>query len=119
VCGITGARIPAIEHWSSGAGYTVEIELPEGGVTRGRVRDRAEALASDLDLPTGGGITVRDGVSRRRLLVDVRTKSLAGTEIAFPMEEMAQVETINNPVPIGLRPDGERIEIDLRQASTL
>ncbi|MFE4207103.1 hypothetical protein [Streptomyces goshikiensis] len=108
-----------IEHWPSGMGYTVEIELPEGGVTRKQVADRTDALASDLDLPNGCGLQVLPGISRRRLLIEVATKTYQGQEIPFPVEEMAETTTINNPAPIALLSDGWRAELDMRKASTV
>ncbi len=119
VCRISDTQIPGIEQWPSGYGYTVEVELPAGGVTRRAVKDRTEALASDLDLPTGCGITVLDGISKRRVLILVKTKSLAGKETPFPVEELAEVETVVNPLPVSLLADGGRAELDLRQASTI
>ncbi|MER5865902.1 hypothetical protein [Kitasatospora sp. NPDC002040] len=108
-----------IEHWPSGAGYTVEIELPEGGTTRRSITDRAEGLGSDLDLPHGCGLQVMAGISRRRVLIMVTTRALGGTEIAFPLDALAETTTVNNPIPVGLMSDGTRAELDLRQASTV
>lgn len=119
VCRITGATIPGIEPWASGNGYTVEVELPAGGTTRRAILDRTEALASDLDLPTGCGVQVLDGVSKRRALILVKTKSTAGQAALFPVEELREVETVLNPVPVALLSDGGRAELDMRQASTI
>ncbi|MFJ3858878.1 hypothetical protein ACIPRL_21840 [Streptomyces sp. NPDC090085] len=119
VCRVENVSVLGIEHWPSGMGYTIEIELPEGGVTRKQVADRTDALASDLDLPDGCGLQVLPGVSRRRLLIEVATKTYQGQEIPFPVEEMAETTTINNPAPIALLSDGGRAELDMRQASTV
>ncbi|MFE1976623.1 P-loop NTPase family protein [Streptomyces hygroscopicus] len=119
VCRVEGATIPGIEHWPSGMGYTVEVELPEGGTTRRAIADRADALASDLDLPHGCGLQVMPGVSRRRVLIQVTTKSYRGMELPFPAEELAETVTVNNPAPVALLSDGGRAELDMRQASTI
>ncbi|ARQ69974.1 type IV secretion system DNA-binding domain-containing protein [Streptomyces marincola] len=119
VCRIEGAEIIGIEHWPTGTGYTLEVKLPQGGVTRKAIADRGPALASDLDLPTGCGIQIRDGLTRRLVLIKVTTKSLAGTDLAFPVGEMAEVTTVNNPIPLALLADGGRADLDLRQASTI
>ncbi|UED85294.1 type IV secretion system DNA-binding domain-containing protein [Streptomyces profundus] len=119
VCRIEGAEIVAIEQWPTGMGYTIEVKLPAGGTTRKAISDRTAALASDLDLPSGCGVAVHEGVTRRLALVKVTTKSMAGQAIAFPVEEMAEVTTINNPVPLALLSDGGQAELDLRQASTI
>ncbi|MFB7620806.1 hypothetical protein, partial [Kitasatospora sp. NPDC056181] len=108
-----------IEHWPSGAGYTLEIELPEGGTTRRAITDRTEALGSDLDLPDGCGLQTMPGISRRRVLIQVTTRNLTGEELPFPMGEMAETTTVNNPIPLALLSDGARAEMDLRQASTI
>ncbi|WP_030411924.1 hypothetical protein [Streptomyces sp. NRRL S-1448] len=119
VCKVEGVEIVAIEHWPSGLGYTVEVKLPEGGVTRKAIADRTAALASDLDLPNGCGLQVTEGVSRRLVLLKVTTKSLAGTELPFPVAEMSEITTVNNPIPLALLSDGGQAELDLRQASTI
>ncbi|PJN37956.1 hypothetical protein CG747_26060 [Streptomyces sp. CB02959] len=119
VCRVENIEIVAIEHWPTGMGYTVEAKLPEGGVTRKAIADRTAALASDLDLPTGCGLEVHEGLSRRLVLLRVTTKSMAGTEMPYPAQEMAQVTTVNNPVPLALLSDGGKAELDLRQASTI
>ncbi|MEU9159050.1 hypothetical protein AB0D29_02010 [Streptomyces sp. NPDC048424] len=119
VCRVENVTVLGIEHWPSGMGYTVEIELPEGGVTRKQIADRADALASDLDLPDGCGLQVLPGISRRRLLIEVATKTYRGQEIPFPVEEMTETTTINNPAPVALLSDGGRAELDMRQASTV
>ncbi|MEE1755622.1 hypothetical protein [Streptomyces sp. SP18CS02] len=119
VCRVEDVSVLGIEHWPSGMGYTIEIELPEGGVTRRQVADRTDALASDLDLPDGCGLQVLPGISRRRLLIEVATKTYQGQEIPFPVEEMAETTTVNNPAPIALLSDGGRAELDMRQASTV
>ncbi|MFH8631125.1 hypothetical protein ACH4CC_14785 [Streptomyces lydicus] len=119
VCRVENAEIVAVEHWPSGMGYTVEVKLPEGGVTRKAIADRTAALASDLDLPTGCGLQVTEGMSRRLVLLKVTTKTMAGTELPFPLAEMGEVTTVNNPVPLALLSDGGRAELDLRQASTV
>ncbi|MCU7822201.1 hypothetical protein [Kitasatospora sp. DSM 101779] len=118
VCNVD-VTVLGIEYWPSGTGYTLELELPEGGTTRRAITDRTEALGSDLDLPEGCGLTTSPGISRRRVLVMVTTKSLAGIELPFPVDELAEVTTVNNPIPVGLLSDGARAELDLRQASTI
>ncbi|WP_406112794.1 hypothetical protein [Kitasatospora purpeofusca] len=118
VCSVD-VTVLGIEHWPSGAGYTVEIELPEGGTTRRAITDRTEALGSDLDLPDGCGLQTMPGVSRRRVLIQVTTKNLTGQELPFPLDEMAETTTVNNPIPIALLSNGARAEMDLRQASTI
>ncbi|MDI5971867.1 hypothetical protein POF50_021450 [Streptomyces sp. SL13] len=119
VCRITGATIPGIEQWPAGTGYTVEVELPEGGTTRRAVADRTDALASDLDLPNGCGVQVLPGISRRRVLILIQTRSMAGTVIAYPTDNLTEHRTVNNPLPVALLPDGGLAELDMRQASTV
>ncbi|MFD5555686.1 hypothetical protein ACFWIA_17825 [Streptomyces sp. NPDC127068] len=119
VCRVENVTIPGIEHWPSGMGYTVEVELPEGGTTRRAIADRSDALASDLDLPDGCGLQVLPGVSRRRVLIEVATKSYRGQELPFPVDEVEERTTVNNPVPVALLSDGGRSELDMRQASTI
>ncbi|MEU8512520.1 hypothetical protein AB0C76_13120 [Kitasatospora sp. NPDC048722] len=117
VCSVE-VTVLGIEHWPSGAGYTLEIELPEGGTTRRAITDRAEGLGSDLDLPDGCGLQVMPGISRRRVLIQVTTKVLTD-ELLFSAEEIDETTTVNNPIPVALLSDGTRAEMDLRQASTV
>ncbi|MET8545233.1 hypothetical protein ABZW03_32030 [Kitasatospora sp. NPDC004799] len=117
VCSVE-VTVLGIEHWPSGAGYTLELELPEGGTTRRSIADRAEALGSDLDLPDGCGLQVMPGISRRRVLIQVTTKVLTD-QLLFPVEEIEETTTVNNPIPVALMSDGARAEMDLRQASTI
>ncbi|MFJ8440101.1 hypothetical protein [Kitasatospora griseola] len=117
VCSVE-VTVLGIEHWPSGAGYTLELELPEGGTTRRSIADRAEGLGTDLDLPDGCGLQITPGISRRRVLIQVTTKVLTD-ELLFPAEEMEETTTVNNPIPIALLSDGARAEMDLRQASTI
>ncbi|GAA3019361.1 hypothetical protein GCM10010519_55940 [Streptomyces lactacystinicus] len=117
VCSVE-VTVLGIEHWPSGAGYTLELELPEGGTTRRAIADRSEALGSDLDLPDGCGLQVMPGISRRRVLIQVTTKVLTDA-LLFPIEEMEETTTVNNPIPVALLSDGARAEMDLRQASTI
>ncbi|WP_030241009.1 hypothetical protein [Streptomyces sp. NRRL S-350] len=117
VCSVE-VTVLGIEHWPSGAGYTLELELPEGGTTRRAIADRAEALGSDLDLPDGCGLQVMPGISRRRVLIQVTTKVLTD-QLLFPVEEIEETTTVNNPIPVALLSDGARAEMDLRQASTI
>ncbi|MFE5871686.1 hypothetical protein ACFQ6V_23980 [Streptomyces roseifaciens] len=119
VCHVEGAEVVGIEHWPSGRGYSVEIKLPEGGTTRKAIADRTDALAADLDLPTGCGLSVHEGMTRRLLLIKVTTKSAAGTEVPYPVGEATEELTVNNPLPVALLSDGGRSEMDLRQASTI
>ncbi|MFF7454776.1 hypothetical protein [Kitasatospora sp. NPDC008115] len=117
VCNVD-VTVLGIEHWPSGAGYTLEIELPEGGTTRRSITDRTEGLGSDLDLPDGCGLQVMPGISRRRVLIMVTTKVLTD-QLLFPVDEMGEVTTVNNPIPVALMSNGMRAEMDLRQASTI
>ncbi|MEV7182687.1 hypothetical protein [Kitasatospora sp. NPDC093102] len=117
VCNVE-VTVLGIEHWSSGAGYTLELELPEGGTTRRAIAERAEGLGSDLDLPDGCGLQVMPGISRRRVLIQVTTKVLTD-QLLFPIEEIEETTTVNNPIPVALLSDGARAEMDLRQASTI
>ncbi|MFF0409905.1 hypothetical protein ACFYUY_05645 [Kitasatospora sp. NPDC004745] len=117
VCNVE-VTVLGVQHWPSGAGYTLEIELPEGGTTRRAITDRAEGLGSDLDLPDGCGLQVMPGISRRRVLIQVTTKVITD-ELLFLAEDITEITTVNNPIPVALLSDGARAEMDLRQASTI
>src|SRR5690606_41223746 len=76
VANIKGARVVAIEPWihpdpdrpgkERQTGYTVDVELPLGGVSWENLAMHTARLAADLRLPHGCGLEVRPGVDQGR-----------------------------------------------------
>ncbi|WP_157433966.1 hypothetical protein [Actinoalloteichus sp. GBA129-24] len=117
VCGIQGSRVVGVEQWDTGTGYTLDVELPEGGKSWRELAAAAEALAADANLPDGCGVEVVAGISRRVALIRVSTVNVQIKDTPYPSE--ATPLTINNPIPIGLHRDASEAGLSLRQDTTL
>jgi hypothetical protein len=117
VCHIDDVRIVAIEHWPTGSGYTLECEPPAGGTTWRQIAADSERLAADAKLPEGCGVQVGPGAHRGAFLVEVTTVNHLIEDVDYP-EDYSPL-SINEPVPVGVYPDGTTAELDLREATTL
>jgi hypothetical protein len=115
VCNIHGIRIVGIEQWPTGAGYTLDAELPAGGTTWRNIRSHADGLAADAKLPEGCGVQVGAGAHRGAVLLDVATVNHLLADIDYP-DDYSPL-TINEPVNFGVFPDGTPAEQYLREAS--
>jgi hypothetical protein len=73
VCNITGSKVIAVDDksWPTGAGFTLEVELPPGGHTYRNIKAFSDGMASDAKLPEGCGIEVGPGVNRGTCIVKV------------------------------------------------
>ncbi|KQM01672.1 hypothetical protein FF86_11431, partial [Frankia sp. CpI1-P] len=55
VCRIRGVQIVSVVDWESGAGYSMDVDLPRGGASWRTLARFSEDLANDADLPAGAG----------------------------------------------------------------
>lgn len=113
VCGIKGAEIIGVEHWETGTGYSLDVNLPAGGQNWRDLNNAAARLAADADLPEGCGVEVTPGTTRRAAIVHVSTVNALAEEAPYPGE--ATPLSINNPLPLGVHRDGTEAGISLRQ----
>ncbi|GAA0464175.1 hypothetical protein ACFQ2B_40665 [Streptomyces stramineus] len=110
-------KVIAVEFWETGAGYSLEAELPGGGVTWDRIGARARALAADARLPLGCTVRVEEGQAQGLVVVDVMTKNIMRDEVLYP-EDYTPLSLLTG-IPWGLRPTGEEIQVFLREACAL
>ncbi len=52
VCSIT-VRVLGVEMWETGAGYSIDAELPQGGATWSKIAAESPRLSADARLPHG------------------------------------------------------------------
>lgn len=114
---LRGVRVIAVEQWPTGAGYTLEGELPPGGATWKTVRNLSDALASDAALPEGCGIEVGHGIKRNLFLMRVSTVNRLADSIDYPDDYTPL--TLNGPTAIGVHATGDPAEIVMRSLSGL
>ncbi|MEV8476207.1 hypothetical protein [Streptomyces sp. NPDC051173] len=110
-------KVIAVEFWETGAGYSLEAELPGGGVTWDRIGARSRALASDARLPLGCTVRVEEGEAQGLVVLDVMTKNIMREERLYP-EDYSPLSLLTG-IPWGLRPTGEEIAVFLREACAL
>ncbi|MEV4438088.1 hypothetical protein AB0K09_03565 [Streptomyces sp. NPDC049577] len=110
-------KVIAVEFWETGAGYSLEAELPGGGVTWDRIGARSRALAADARLPLGCTVRVEEGEAQGLVVVDVMTKNIMRDEVLYP-EDYSPLSLLTG-IPWGLRPTGEEIQVFLREACAL
>jgi hypothetical protein len=124
VCGVPGCTIEGVEQWTddqgkeTGAGYTLEVLLPQGGKNWRHLSSNTEALAADADLPEGCGVEVFTGASRRRALVKVQLRNdMLSEDQEVPLD--ASKLDFNGFFDIGKLRDGGVAKICIRQFSAM
>ncbi|MGH3739385.1 MAG: hypothetical protein ACRDT6_27855, partial [Micromonosporaceae bacterium] len=110
VCGIK-VRVRGIAAWPTGAGYTLDVDLPRGGATWRNIADHGDGLASDARLPHGCEVVARRGAHRGSALVDVSTVNALATTHHLTDTTPS---TINNPLDIGVLRNSEAADILVR-----
>lgn len=126
VCHIRGdVRVTGVDEWrrpvpgepgkTRVTGYSLLVELPEGGYRWSDVSSKRMELASDADLSEGCGVEVRQGASARKVVVRVQTVNALGEDVALP-EEYGR-RSIYDPVRLGLTSDGSYAEVGLKWPS--
>ena len=120
------AQVVAVEFWpippGSGLdgppGYTLDVDLPEGGKTWADVARSSAALAGDARLPKNCGVSVEEGVHRGAMLIKVQTTNmLHAGEVSYP--HSAEDDTIENPIGLGVAGDGKEVELEIARTSTV
>lgn len=124
VCGIKGAVVEGVEQWKdadgneTGAGYDLEILLPEGGANWRQLAGANEQLASDADLPEGCGVEVFSGTSRRRAIIKVQMlNNMLNEDQEVPLD--ASALDFNGWFDIGKLRDGGVAQIHIREFSAM
>lgn len=123
VTNIKGAKVDNIEPWKdaegneTGAGYDIEVTLPEGGSTWRVLQQYTEQFAGDADLPEGCGIEVTNGVSRARAIIKVNVKNALNEGVDIPHD--ASELSFEEDFDIGKLRDGALAMINIREFSAM
>lgn len=123
VCGVKGCEVLAVEQWTdedgkeTGAGFDLDVMLPQGGSSWRSLARSSDELAADADLPEGCGIEVRSGASRRRAIVQVQMVNALLTGVDVPLD--ASELDFNKMFDIGVLRDGGLAKICIREFSAM
>lgn len=123
VCGISGCVVLAVEQWrdddgkETGAGFTLDVQLPQGGRTWRDIATHNEGLASDAGLPEGCGVEVYAGAGRNRALVKVQLVNALLETQNVPHD--ASELSFEGDFDIGVLRDGGLAMINIRQFSAM
>ncbi|KOX11841.1 hypothetical protein [Nocardiopsis sp. NRRL B-16309] len=120
-----GVRVTDIAEWmmpdpetpeeKRQTGMSIVLELPQGSSSWKTIRQRAEELAADADLPDSCGIEVTSHGSRRRVLLLVSTLDALADDI--PAGEDFSALSIYDPLPVGMYRDGSFVKLNLKWSS--
>ncbi|MCD2466791.1 hypothetical protein MBT42_24965 [Streptomyces sp. MBT42] len=113
VCGGITLRVLAVEMWPTGTGFTIDAELPPGGVTYERIAQASAQLSADARLPHGCTAAASQGIDQGRVLIDVTTVNVLVGEIVYPTEYSPL--SLHTGLPWGVRPDGREVLAYLRE----
>ncbi|MBZ4319402.1 hypothetical protein [Streptomyces huiliensis] len=117
VCGVRLTRVVAVEKWDTGTGFTLDAELPGGGVTYDRIAKEGPRLAADARLPHGCTVAASPGIDQGRVLVDVTTTNVLAEEKPYPADYTPL--SLLTGIPWGLRTDGREVPVFLREQCAL
>lgn len=116
VCAVD-VKVIAVQFWDTGAGFSIEAELPGGGVTWDRISSRSRPLAADARLPLGCTVHVEEGAAQGLVVLDIMTKNIMSEDKTYP-EDYSPLSVLTG-IPWCLRPNGEEIRVFLREACAL
>ncbi|MGW6822063.1 hypothetical protein [Streptomyces sp. NPDC055005] len=116
VCGIT-VRVLAVETWPTGAGFTIDAELPTGGTTYDKIAAESARLAADARLPHGCTASASRGIDQGRVLIDVTTVNVLEQEIPYP--DGYGPLSVYTGIPWGYRTNADDICAYLREQCAL
>ncbi|MEU7551079.1 hypothetical protein AB0B01_01750 [Streptomyces sp. NPDC044571] len=116
VCGIT-LRVLAVEMWPTNTGFTIDAELPSGGVTYDRIAKENARLSADARLPHGCTAAASPGIDQGRVLIDVTTVNVLAAEVQYPSEYGAL--SVHTGIPWGYRTNADEILAYLREQCAL
>ncbi|MDJ0342259.1 hypothetical protein QMK19_03535 [Streptomyces sp. H10-C2] len=117
VCNGAAVQIVNVEDWATGAGITLDGELPQGGTTWKTIAAMSDALAADAKLAEGCGIEVTPGANRGAVLLNVATKNALLADADYPADYSPL--SLNDPSPHGVYRTGEIAAPVMRQRSCI
>ncbi|WP_193483682.1 hypothetical protein, partial [Streptomyces violaceus] len=116
VCSIT-VRVVGVETWETGAGYSVDAELPPGGATWSKIAAESARLSADARLPHGCTATASPGIHQGRVIIDVTTVNVLEQERTYPSDYGPL--SVHTGIPWGYRTNAEQILTYLREQCAL
>ncbi|WP_206308723.1 hypothetical protein [Streptomyces sp. A1136] len=116
VCHIT-VRVLAVEMWPTGAGFTIDAELPPGGITYAKIATESARLSADARLPHGCTATASRGIHQGRVLIDVTTVNVLEQEMPYP-SNYGPLSVLTG-IPWGVRTNADEVPVFLREQCAL
>ncbi|MER5914642.1 hypothetical protein ABT124_30255 [Streptomyces sp. NPDC001982] len=116
VCSIT-VRILGVEMWETGAGFSIDAELPPGGATWNKIAAESPRLSADARLPHGCTATASPGVHQGRVIIDVTTVNVLEEERTYPTDYGTL--SVHTGIPWGYRTNAASILAYLREQCAL
>ncbi|MFF1323865.1 hypothetical protein ACFVZZ_31225 [Streptomyces chartreusis] len=116
VCAIT-VRVLGVEMWETGAGFSIDAELPPGGATWNKIAAESPRLSADARLPHGCTATASPGVDQGRVIIDVTTVNVLEEERTYPADYGPL--SVHSGIPWGYRTNAEQILAYLREQCAL
>ncbi|MCM1939910.1 hypothetical protein NC239_16970 [Streptomyces sp. G3] len=116
VCSIT-VRVVGVEQWATGAGYSIDAELPPGGATWNKIAAESPRLSADARLPHGCTATASPGIHQGRVIIDVTTVNVLEQERTYP-DDYGPL-SVHTGIPWGYRTNAEQILAYLREQCAL
>ncbi|MFD8047664.1 hypothetical protein ACFV5E_30060 [Streptomyces chartreusis] len=116
VCSIT-VRVLGVEMWETGAGFSIDAELPSGGATWNKIAAESPRLSADARLPHGCTATASPGVDQGRVIIDVTTVNVLEEERTYPADYGPL--SVHTGIPWGYRTNAAAILAYLREQCAL
>ncbi|MEU2301777.1 hypothetical protein ABZ584_30765 [Streptomyces antibioticus] len=116
VCSIT-VRVVGVEMWETGAGFSLDAELPPGGATYQKIAAESGRLSADARLPHGCTVAASPGIDQGRVIIDVTTVNVLAEERTYPTDYGPL--SLLTGIPWGYRTNAEDILVYLREQCAL
>ncbi|MFF6640334.1 hypothetical protein ACFY83_24275 [Streptomyces althioticus] len=116
VCSIT-VRVVGVEMWATGAGFSIDAELPAGGATWNKIAAESGRLSADARLPHGCTAIASPGIHQGRVIIDVTTVNVLEQERTYPSDYGPL--SVHTGIPWGYRTNAEQILAYLREQCAL
>ncbi|MFJ8786780.1 hypothetical protein [Streptomyces sp. NPDC102476] len=116
VCSLT-VRVLGVEMWETGAGFSIDAELPAGGATWNKIAAESPRLSADAKLPHGCTATASPGIHQGRVIIDVTTVNVLEQERTYPTDY--SVLSLHTGIPWGYRTNAQQILAYLREQCAL
>ncbi|MFJ8990525.1 hypothetical protein ACIRQH_09140 [Streptomyces sp. NPDC102279] len=116
VCSIS-VRVVGVEMWKTGAGYSIDAELPPGGATWNKIAGESPRLSADARLPHGCTATASPGIHQGRVIIDVTTVNVLEEVRNYPADYGPL--SVHTGIPWGYRTNAKEVLAYLREQCAL